>query len=131
MRRPRTLLALLALVALMASAGEQTTTYSAAPKAVKEVVKAQKRAKMLSVQQAPTRKQAPSADQFMGLNMYVNLTNSNEWAGYGIGPMVSIPILSVPRASRPMLPTCATTSWLALWAVTSSWAPAPWNSLAH
>lgn len=85
MRRPRTLLALLALVALMASAGEQTTTYSAAPKAVKEVVKAQKRAKMLSVQQAPTRKQAPSADQFMGLNMYVNLTNSNEWAGYGIG----------------------------------------------
>lgn len=85
MRRPRTLLALLALVALTASAGEQTTAYTAAPKPVKEVVKAQKRAQMLSSQQAPSIKKAPSADQFAGLNMYVNLTNSNEWADYGIG----------------------------------------------
>ncbi len=42
MRRPKTLLAMLALVALMASANEQPTTYTAAPKpVVKEVVKTQ------------------------------------------------------------------------------------------
>jgi hypothetical protein len=86
MRRPRTLLALLALVAIMASAGEQnTTTYTAAPKPVKQVVKTQQRAKMLSTQVAESRKKAPSADQFQGLTMYVNLTNSDSWAGYGIG----------------------------------------------
>ena len=85
MRRPKTLLTLLALVALMASAGEQSTTYTAAPKAVKQVVKTQQRAKMLSKREDTSRKKAPSADQFKGLTMYVNLTNSEEWAGYGIG----------------------------------------------
>ena len=85
MRRPRTLLALLALVAMMASAGEQNTTYTAAPRPVKEVVKTQQRAKMLPVKQADSRKKAPVADQFEGLTMYVNLTNSNDWAGYSIG----------------------------------------------
>ena len=43
MRRPKTLLALLALVALMATAGEQTTTYTPAPKAAKVVVQTQNR----------------------------------------------------------------------------------------
>ena len=76
---------MLALVALMASAGEQNTTYTAAPKPVKQVVKTQQRAKMLSTQVAESRKKAPSADQFQGLTMYVNLTNSDSWAGYGIG----------------------------------------------
>ena len=85
MRRPRTLLALLALVAMMASAGEQNTTYTAAPKAVKEVVKTQQRAKMLPVKKADSRMKAPAADQFEGLTMFVNLTNSDDWAGYGIG----------------------------------------------
>ena len=87
MRRPKTLLAMLALVALMASAGEQqsTTTYTSAPKAVKQVVKTQNRAKMLSNTQTPSRKKAPSADMFQGMTMYVNLTNSDEWSGYGIG----------------------------------------------
>ena len=85
MRRPRTLLALLALVAMMASAGEQNTTYSAAPKAVKEVVKTQQRAKMLPVKKADSRMKAPAADQFEGLTMFVNLTNSDDWDGYSIG----------------------------------------------
>ena len=76
---------MLALVALMASAGEQSTTYNAAPKAMKQVVKTQQRAKMLSKRESSSRKKAPSADQFQGLTMYVNLTNSNEWANYGIG----------------------------------------------
>ncbi len=76
---------MLALVALMASAGEQSTTYTAAPKAMKQVVKTQQRAKMLSKREASPKQQAPSADQFQGLTMYVNLTNSDEWAGYGIG----------------------------------------------
>ena len=57
---------MLALVALMASAGEQNTTYTAAPKPVKQVVKTQQRAKMLSTQVAESRKKAPSADQFQG-----------------------------------------------------------------
>ena len=85
MRKPKTLLATLALVALMASAGEQPTTYTAAPKAVKQVVKTQPRAKMLSQREAISRKKAPSAAQFQGMTMYVNLTNSDEWAGYSIG----------------------------------------------
>ena len=85
MRRPKTFLAMLALVALMATATEQAATYTAAPKPVKEVVKAQKRAQMLSSQQAPSLKKAPSADQFAGLNMYVNLTNSDSWSEYSIG----------------------------------------------
>ena len=87
MRRPKTLLAMLALVALMASAGGQqsTTTYTSTPKAVKQVVKTQNRAKMLSNTQTPSRKKAPSADLFHGMTMYVNLTNSDEWSGYGIG----------------------------------------------
>ena len=87
MRRPKTLLAMLALVALMASAGGQqsTTTYTSTPKAVKQVVKTQNRAKMLSNTQTPSRKKAPSADMFQGMTMYVNLTNSDEWSGYGIG----------------------------------------------
>ena len=85
MRKPKILLAMLALVAMAASAGEQSTTYTAAPKAVKEVVKTQQRAKMLSPRAAASSKKAPQADQFQGLTMYVNLTNSAEWAGYGIG----------------------------------------------
>ena len=85
MRRPRTLLALLALVALMATAGEQTTTYTSAPKPVKEVIKTQNRAKMLSPGESVSRKKAPSADQFQGLTFYANLTNSDSWAGVGIG----------------------------------------------
>ena len=85
MRRPRTLLALLALVALMATAGEQTTTYTSAPKPVKEVIKTQNRAKMLSPGESVSRKKAPSADQFQGLTFYANLTNSDSWAGVSIG----------------------------------------------
>jgi len=85
MRKPKTLLTLLALVAMMASAGEQSTTYTPAPKAVKQVVKTQQRAKMLSPRVAISSKKAPSADQFEGLTMYANLTNSDDWAGYGIG----------------------------------------------
>ncbi|MBQ9556857.1 MAG: choice-of-anchor J domain-containing protein [Muribaculaceae bacterium] len=84
MRRSRTLLTLLALVALMATAGEKSTAYTAAPKPVKQVVKTQHRAKMLTTREASSRKKAPSADLFQGLTMYVNLTNSNDWAGYGI-----------------------------------------------
>jgi len=76
---------MLAAVALMAQAGEPSTTYTAAPKTVKQVVKTEQRAKLLSPRPSVTRKKAPSADQFTGLNMYVNLTNSDEWAGYGIG----------------------------------------------
>ena len=85
MRRPRTLLALLALVALMASAGEQTTTYTSAPKPAKLVVQTQNRAKMLSSRESVSRKKAPSADQFQGLTFYANLTNSDSWDGVGIG----------------------------------------------
>ncbi len=85
MRRPKTLLALLALVALMVSAAEQPTTYDAAPKAVKLVVKKQPRAKMLSRPETVSRKKAPAANQFQGLTFYANLTNSDDWAGYGIG----------------------------------------------
>ena len=84
MKRPRTLLATLTLVALMATATEQAATYTATPKPVKEVVKADKRAKMLSTTQAPSVKRAPSAGQLAGLTMYVNLTNSDSWSGYGI-----------------------------------------------
>ena len=86
MRKPRTFLTLLALVALMASAAGQSTTYTAGPKpVVKQVVKAETRAKMLSPGKMETRKKAPAADQFQGLNMYVNLTNSDTWAGVSIG----------------------------------------------
>ena len=85
MRRPRTLLLLLSLVGLLALAGEQSTTYTAAPKAVKQVVKSPARAKMLSSGKIATSKHAPSADAFQGLTLYVNLTNSDTWAGYGIG----------------------------------------------
>ncbi len=84
MRRPKTLLALLALVALMASAGEQTT-YTSAPKPVKQVVETQHRAKMLSPQQSISRKKAPSADVYQGMTFYANLTNSDAWDGVGIG----------------------------------------------
>ena len=76
---------MLALVALISAAGEQSTTYTAAPTPVKQVIKTQPRAKMLSKREAPARQKAPSADLFQGMTMYVNLTNSNEWAGYGIG----------------------------------------------
>ena len=85
MRRPKTLLALLALVALTASAGEQTTTYTPAPQPAKVVVQSQNRAKMLSSSESVSRKKAPSADQFQGLTFYANLTNSDNWAGVGIG----------------------------------------------
>ena len=60
---------MLALVAMAASAGEQSTTYTAAPKAVKEVVKTQQRAKMLSPRAAASSKKAPQADQFQGLTI--------------------------------------------------------------
>jgi len=78
---------MLALVALMASAAgeQQSATYTPTPKPVKQVVKTQNRAKMLSNSTTLSRKKAPSADQFQGLTMYVNLTNSDSWAGYGIG----------------------------------------------
>ena len=85
MRRPRTFLALLALVALMAAAGEQTTTYTSAPKPVKEVVQTQNRAKMLLPQTSSSMKKAPSASQFEGLTFYANLTNTDAWDGVGIG----------------------------------------------
>ena len=85
MRRSRTLLAALAVVALMANAGETSTTYTAAPKAIKQVVKTEQRAKLLSPRPADSKKKAPGINQFNGLNMYVNLTNSDEWAGYSIG----------------------------------------------
>ncbi len=76
---------MLALVALMATAGEQSTTYTAVPKSVKQVVKTQQRAKMLSTGKKASRQKAPSADMFNGRTMYVNLTNSDDWSGYGIG----------------------------------------------
>ena len=85
MRRPKTLLAMLALVALMATAGEQTMTYTPAPKAAKVVVQTQNRAKMLQSRESVSRKKAPSADQFQGLTFYANLTNTDSWAGVGIG----------------------------------------------
>ena len=76
---------MLALVALMASAAEPSTTYSADLKPIKQVVKSEKRAKLLAAHPAVSRKKAPSADQFEGLTMYVNLTNSNDWANASIG----------------------------------------------
>ena len=76
---------MLVLVAMALSAGEQSTTYTAAPKPVMQVVKTQQRAKMLPTRQAVSHKKAPSADLFQGVTMYVNLTNSDDWAGYGIG----------------------------------------------
>ena len=76
---------MLALVAMMASAGEQSTTYTAAPKPVKQVVKTQQRAKMLTPRKMTSIKKAPSADIFQGMTMYANLTNSDAWAGYGVG----------------------------------------------
>ena len=83
--RRLTLLAMLALVTLMASAAEQNTAYTAAPKSIKQVVQTPQRAKMLSKREATSRKKAPSADQFQGMTMYVNLTNSDAWAGTSIG----------------------------------------------
>ena len=85
MRKPRTLIALLALVALIASAAEQPTTYASAPKPVKQVVKTPQRAKMLSTRVVNSSKKAPRADLFEGVTMYTNLTNSDDWSGYGIG----------------------------------------------
>ena len=86
MKRLKTLLALFALVSLTTLAGEQATTYSSAPKpVVKQVIQSQNRAKMLMPQQALSRKKAPSADQFQGLTIYANLTNSDAWEGVGIG----------------------------------------------
>ena len=76
---------MLALVALMASAAEPSTTYSADLKPIKQVVKSEKKAKLLAAHPAVSRKKAPSADQFEGLTMYVNLTNSNDWANASIG----------------------------------------------
>ena len=76
---------MLALVGLVAMAGEQSSTYTPALQQAKQVVQATPRAKMLPVNKATTRKAAPSAAQFQGLTMYVNLTNSDAWAGYGIG----------------------------------------------
>ena len=75
---------MLALVALLATAGNEST-YTAAPKPVKQVVKTQARAKMLSTRPMKLNKKAPGADAFDGVTMYVNLTNSDDWAGYGIG----------------------------------------------
>ena len=76
----------MALFALMASAAGQSTTYTAAPKpVVKQVVKAEGKAKMLSPGKNKTRTMAPAADQFAGLTMYVNLTNSDTWDGVSIG----------------------------------------------
>ena len=76
---------MLALVGLVAMAGEQSSTYTPALQQAKQVVQATPRAKMLPVNKATTRKAAPSAAQFQGLTMYVNLTNSDAWAGYSIG----------------------------------------------
>ena len=76
----------MALVALMASAAGQSTTFTSAPNPVlKQVVKTESRAKMLVPGKVVSRKKAPSADQFQGLDMYVNLTNSDTWAGVSIG----------------------------------------------
>ena len=77
---------MIVLVALMASsAQESSTTYSPVLTPMKQVVKTQKMAKMLGAKKLSSRKKAPSADQFQGLQMYVNLTNSDTWAGYSIG----------------------------------------------
>lgn len=76
----------MALVTLMASAAGQSTTFTSAPNPVlKQVVKTESRAKILAPGKVVSRQKAPSADQFQGLNMYVNLTNSDTWAGVGIG----------------------------------------------
>ena len=84
MRRLRTFLALLAVTAMTAVAGEPTT-YTAAPKpVVKQVVKSPQRATMLSSRPDAMPKKAPNASQFNGLTVYVNLTNTDEWSGYSI-----------------------------------------------
>lgn len=61
---------MLALVALLATAGNEST-YTAAPKPVKQVVKTQARAKMLSTRPMKLNKKAPGADAFDGVTMYV------------------------------------------------------------
>ena len=77
---------MIALVAMTAwAAQESSTTYTPALTPMKQVVKTQKMAKMLQPQRLSSRKKAPSADQFQGLTMYVNLTNSDTWDGYSIG----------------------------------------------
>ena len=86
MRRPKTLLALIALIAFMASASDQTTTYTASPSPIfKQVVTSQGKAKLLPSQKVTTKKSAPNAAQFEGLKMFVNLTNSDAWDGVSIG----------------------------------------------
>lgn len=86
MKRPTFLIVLLALIAFAASAGGQQTAYTASPMPiVKQVVQGQNRAKMLSSQPVTSHKKAPSADQFEGLKIFVNLTNTDEWDGVSIG----------------------------------------------
>ena len=86
MKRPTFLITLLALMAFMATAGEQTTAYTASPlPIVKQVVTSQNRAKMLSPSKAISQKRAPSAAQFEGMTIYVNLTNTDAWDGVSIG----------------------------------------------
>ena len=86
MKRSTIFIALFALIAFAASAGEQTTAYSAKPiPIVKQVVTSQNRAKMLPSQKTLSQKRAPSANQFEGMTMYVNLTNSDTWDGVSIG----------------------------------------------
>ena len=76
---------MLALVALVTTAAEQSSTYEARLTPVKQVtLQNQQKAKMLKSRVAHNVKKAPSADIFQGITMYVNLTNSDAWDGMSI-----------------------------------------------
>lgn len=60
-------------------------TYTSAPRPVKQVVKSERLPQMLASHVKKTIQHAPSASQYDGRTMYVNLTNSDDWESYGIG----------------------------------------------
>ena len=63
----------------------QSETYDAAPKAHKQVVRSERVATMMPVKKQGMLKAPADLSLFQGLKFYVNLTNSDDWAGLGIG----------------------------------------------
>lgn len=80
----KSIFTLLALLTAVLPSAAQTETYSAVPKAHKQVVKSERRATMIPVHKQANKVQA-DLSLFQGLKLYAALSNSDNWAGASIG----------------------------------------------
>lgn len=85
MRKQKLLPIVIAVLATVGAIAQESQPYSPSLRPVKQVVKSSGKSTMLKPKAtSKVKSKAIDASQFQGLTIYANLTNSDDWADYGI-----------------------------------------------